>query len=86
MTYVYSRTKGKAQKHLEYQFDYGTPNLFLTVNKVIAYLAAIYQNPIQQAIAQDEYYDLCQGRTELFSEFLTKFQHLASSRAISIDN
>ena len=48
----------------------------------MAHLAAIYQNLMQQAIAQDRYYNLNQGCTELFSEFLTKFQHLAGLGAI----
>ena len=52
----------------------------------MAHLAAIYQNPLRQAIAQDQYYDLRQGRTEAFSDFLTKFQHLAGLGAVSTDN
>ena len=52
----------------------------------MTYLATIYLNPMRQAIAQDEYYNLCQGCTELFSEFLTKFQHLAGVGAVSKDN
>ena len=75
-----------AQAHLEPWFEYGAPNLFYTVDKVMAHLAAIYQNPMQQAIAQDRYYDLSQGRTELFSEFLTKFQHLAGLGAVLAAN
>jgi hypothetical protein len=82
LTYVYGRTTGAAQAHLEPRFEYGAPNPFLTVDEVIAHLAAIYQNPMRQAIAQDGYYNLNQGRTELFSEFLTKFQHLAGLGAI----
>jgi hypothetical protein len=82
LTYVYGRTTGAAQAHLEPRFEYGAPNPFLTVDEVMAHLAAIYQNPMRQAIAQDGYYNLNQGRTELFSEFLTKFQHLAGLGAI----
>ena len=41
---------------------------------------------MRQAIAQDGYYDLSQGRTELFSEFLTKFQHLAGLGAVPAAN
>jgi hypothetical protein len=82
LTYVYGRTTGAAQAHLEPRYEYGAPNPFLTVDEVMAFLAAIYQNPMRQAIAQDGYYNLNQGRTELFSEFLTKFQHLAGLGAI----
>jgi hypothetical protein len=82
LTYVYGRTTGAAQAHLEPRFEYGAPNPFLAVDEVMAHLAAIYQNPMRQAIAQDGYYNLSQGRTELFSEFLTKFQHLAGLGAI----
>jgi hypothetical protein len=82
LTYVYGRTTGAAQAHLEPRFEYGAPNPFLAVDEVMAHLAAIYQNPMRQAIAQDGYYNLNQGRTELFSEFLTKFQHLAGLGAI----
>ena len=49
--YVYSCTTGAAQAHLEPWYEYSTLNLFLTVDKVIAYLATIYQNLMQQAIA-----------------------------------
>ena len=82
LTYVYGRTTGAAQAHLEPRYEYGAPNPFLTVDEVMAHLAAIYQNPMRQAIAQDGYYNLNQGRTELFSEFLTKFQHLVDLGAI----
>ena len=58
LIYVYSCTTGAVQAYLEPWFKYGVPNPFLTVDKVIAHLAAIYQNPMQQAIAQDRYYNL----------------------------
>jgi septal ring factor EnvC (AmiA/AmiB activator) len=51
LTYVYKRTTGAAQAYLEPQFEYGTPNPFCTVDEVMAHLAAIYQNLMQQAIA-----------------------------------
>jgi len=86
LMYVYGRTVGKAQAYLEPRFEYGAPNPYTTVDEVLAYLATIYLNPMRQAIAQDEYYDLRQGRTERFSEFLTKFQHLAGTGAVSKDN
>jgi hypothetical protein len=86
LIYVYSCTTRAVQAHLEPWFEYGIPNLFYTVDKVIAHLAAIYQNLIQQAIVQDRYYNLSQGCTELFSEFLTKFQHLTELRAVPAAN
>ena len=73
LTYVYGRTAGDAQRHLEPRFEPGSRYPFQTVDEVIAFLASIYQNPLRQAIAQDQYYDLRQGRTEPFSEFLTEF-------------
>jgi hypothetical protein len=42
LTYVYGRTTGKAQAHLEPRFEYGAPNPFHTVDEVMAHLAAIY--------------------------------------------
>jgi hypothetical protein len=51
LTYVYGRTTGAAQAHLEPRFEYGAPNPFLAVDEVMAHLAAIYQNPMRQAIA-----------------------------------
>jgi hypothetical protein len=50
LIYVYGHMTRAAQAHLEPWFEYGAPNLFYTVDKVIAHLAAIYQNPMQQAI------------------------------------
>jgi hypothetical protein len=86
LIYVYGCTTRAAQAHLEPWFEYNVSNLFYTVDKVIAHLVAIYQNLIQQAIVQDRYYDLSQGCTELFSEFLTKFQHLTELRAVLAAN
>jgi hypothetical protein len=51
LTYVYGCTTGAAQAHLEPWFEYGAPNPFLTVDEVMAHLAAIYQNLMRQAIA-----------------------------------
>ena len=50
LTYFYGCTTGDAQAHLEPQFEDGTPNPFCMVNEVMAHLAAIYQNPMWQAI------------------------------------
>ena len=86
LTYIYGHTTRAAQAHLEPWFEYSVSNLFYTVDKVMAYLIAIYQNPIQQAIVQNRYYNLSQGCTELFSEFLTKFQHLAGLGAVPAAN
>ena len=57
LTYIYGHTTRDAQAHLEPQFEYGAHNPFQTVDQVMAHLAAIYQNPMRQAIAQDQYYD-----------------------------
>jgi hypothetical protein len=86
LIYVYSCTTKATQAHLEPWFKYSISNLFYTVDEVMAYLAAIYQNSIQQAIVQDRYYNLSQGCTELFSEFLMKFQHLTGLRAVPAAN
>ena len=51
LTYVYGCTTRAAQAHLEPWFEYSAPNPFFTINEVMAHLAAIYQNPMQQAIA-----------------------------------
>jgi hypothetical protein len=64
---------GDAQRHFKPYFEANARNLFQTVDKVIARLAAIYHNPLRQAIAQDQYYNLRQGRTEAFLVFLTEF-------------
>jgi Zinc knuckle len=77
LTYVYGRTTGKAQKHLEPRYDPKTRNPYQSVDEAMEHLATIYLNPMRQAIAQDEYYELKQGRTEPFSEFLTQFHYLA---------
>ena len=77
---------GDAQGHLEPRFKPGAPNPFRMVEEAMAHLVAIYQNPMRQAIAQDQYYDLQQGCMENFSEFLMKFQHLAGLGAISTSN
>jgi hypothetical protein len=46
LIYIYSCTTRAVQAHLEPWFEYSVSNLFYTVDKVIAHLAAIYQNSI----------------------------------------
>jgi hypothetical protein len=53
LTYVYGRTAGDAQRHLEPRFEPRARNPFRSIDEVIAFLASIYQNPLRQAIAQD---------------------------------
>jgi hypothetical protein len=86
LTYVYGRTTGKAQRHLEPRYDPKARNLYQSVDEAIEHLATIYLNPMRHAIAQDEYYELKQGRTEPFSEFLTQFHHLAGLGEIPATN
>jgi hypothetical protein len=82
MTYVFSRTGGDAQAHLQprYAEDSGEP--FLTDSEMIDYLASIYEDPHKVQNARLEYKSLMMKTTETFADFHTRFLHLAGKAKI----
>ena len=45
MLYLFGRTTGDAQRHLQAKFEDESPVRFTSVNEMIQHLAAIYVNP-----------------------------------------
>lgn len=86
MTYVFSRTSGDAQTHLEPRYSEESEDPFLTDREMIDYLAAIYEDPHKVQNARLEYKGLMMKTTETFADFHTRFLHLAGKAKIPADD
>jgi hypothetical protein len=82
MTYVFSRTGGDAQKHLQPRYDDDSKDPFLTVDDMIKYLSNIYEDPHKVQNARLNYRGLMMKSTETFADFHTRFLHLAGQARI----
>jgi hypothetical protein len=78
--YLFNRTQGDARKHLEPRVDPDHPSCFNTAEEMLQYLASIptYVNPFKVRDARSEYNKLMMQQGQLFSDFQTRFLHLAS--------
>jgi hypothetical protein len=77
MTYVFSRTGGDAQKHLQPRYDEESKDPFLSDKEMIQHLTSIYEDPHRVQNARLEYRGLMMKPTETFADFHTRFLHLA---------
>src|SRR5579871_1005151 len=82
MTYVFDRTKGDAQKHLNPRYRPDSVKPFYTADEMIQHLSDIYEDPFRVQNACREYRRLTMKSTETFSEFYTRFLHLAGEGQI----
>ena len=82
MHYVFSRTRGDAQGHLEPQFKPDVDEPFQTANSMIRHLASIYKDLFQVKNARRDYHKLMMWPTKTFMDFYTRFLHLASEGQI----
>jgi len=82
MTYVFSRTGGNAQGHLEPRYEEESKDPFLTANDMIKLLASIYEDPHKVQNARLDYRGLIMKSTETFADFHTRFLHLAGQARI----
>ena len=82
MTYVFSRTGGDAQKHLQPRYDEDSEDLFLSDKEMINHLASIYEDPYKVQNACFEYKGLLMKLSETFADFNTRFLHLAGQAKI----
>ena len=80
--YMYGRTEGDAARHLEPGME---NDKFLTPDDVYDFLESIYGDPDRELNAREEYRSLIMGKLE-FSEFITKFRHLANRAKIHESN
>jgi Zinc knuckle len=80
--YVYSRTAGDAQKHLQPRYDEECADPFLSASEMVAHLAAIYDDPYRVQNARFDYRGLNMKPSQTFAEFYTRFLHLAGRARI----
>jgi hypothetical protein len=82
MLYLFGRTTGDAQKHLQPRYDEDSPTRFQTAKEMVQYLASIYVDPNKARNARYEYNRLVMKTGQPFAEFQTQFLHLASEAQI----
>lgn len=82
MTYVFSRTGGDAQKHLQPRYDEDSQDLYSSGNDMLDHLTAIFEDPHKVQNARIDYRALMMKPTETFATFYTRFQHLAGQARI----
>ena len=83
MFYIFGRTTGDAQRHLEPRYKEDSPARFVSIEEMLTYLASIYVNPNRVRDAKFDYDRLMMKPTEAFSEFQTRFLHLAGEANIT---
>lgn len=86
MLYVFGRTSGNAQKHLQARYRVGAIDRFQTAQEMVDHLASIYTNPNREREAKYLYNNLRMKSSETFIEFQTKFLHLAGEGNIATSN
>jgi hypothetical protein len=85
MVYIFGRTTGDAQTHLRSR--YGTDeDSFDTAQEMIDFLANIYLDPFKVKNARQDYRRLNMKPAQTFTEFYTKFLHLAGEAKIPLDD
>src|SRR5208282_1038808 len=77
ITYVFSRTSGNAQKHLQPRSSSTSVDPFETAIDMIQHLADIYEDPFRMQNARRDYRRLNMRTNETFPDFYTRFLHLA---------
>lgn len=82
MLYLFNRTSGDAQKHLQSRYDEDSPTRFVTAREMLDYLASIYVNPNAVRDARHDYNSLLMKPSQSFSEFQTQFLHLAGEAQV----
>jgi hypothetical protein len=82
MNYVYGRTTGDAQLHLQSRFKPTAANKYTSVSQMLEHLEDVYGNPHESEQARNEYHLLEQGPREPFQNFLTRFQQLANQGGV----
>ena len=71
ITYVFGRTGGNAQKHLNPRISPSSVDPFTTANDMIQHLADIYEDPFCVQNARRDYRKLTMRSTETFTDFYT---------------
>ena len=77
MLYLFGRTTGHAQEHLQPKFDFEAENRYTTVQEMLAYLASIYEEDNREEDSRAAFHKLYMKKDQTFPEFYTEFLHLA---------
>jgi hypothetical protein len=85
MAYIFNRTADIAQKHLAPRYRKG-PEPFATATEMVTYLAEILENPFEAQDARIDFRKLAMREDESFSDFYTRFLHLAGMGKIPTDD
>ncbi len=86
MLYLFNRTSGDAQRHLQPRYDEDSQIRFVSAREMLDYLAGIYVNPNHQRDARHDYNVIFMRTGQPFSEFQTQFLHLAGEAQIPHDD
>jgi zinc knuckle protein len=86
MLYLFGRTTGNAQRHLQAKFEDESPARFTSVSEMLQHLAAIYVNPNKVRDARYDYNRLMMKSNQPFAEFQTQFLHLAGEGQVPFEN
>ena len=76
--YVFSRTEGEAQRHLEPRIDEDSLEPWLTVNEMLEHLDTIFRDHFEAEWSKNSFHVLRQSTGQEFNEFHTEFARLAS--------
>lgn len=85
MAYLFNRTADIAQKHLAPRYRKG-PEPFSSATEMVTYLAEILENPFEAQDARIDFRNLMMREDESFSDFYTRFLHLAGIGKIPTDD
>jgi len=84
MAYVFDRTKGESQRHLDPRYLTDREDSFVDAEEMIAYLASVYENQQEIEDAQDEFEQMTMGINETFQEFRTRFLQKANLAGVPL--
>ena len=77
MLYLFNRTTGDAQKHLQPRYDFDAQTRFVSAMEMVQLLASVFVNPNLVRDARYDYSRLVMAAGQPFTEFQTQFLHLA---------
>jgi hypothetical protein len=83
MAYIFERTEGTAQRHLDPLYLSGSPIELTTAAAMLDHLADCFEVIDEKSDAQDMYTTIRQGATERFRDFKIRFMDLANRAEVS---
>jgi hypothetical protein len=86
MAYVFGQTSRDAQTHLRPRYAEESANSFGSDDEMVAHLASIYEDPYKVQNARLDYRSLMMKASETYTEFQTRFLHLAGQARIPVDD